>query len=298
MESYVGAIKTISGGIVSAAYFFAANKAPFDEGNYPSEKWGKGVGGALSAFAPVFQALSDEDIGFVSDMVTAIDWITKGMIISAANFTIASAKSGGKIWDSYPSEEWANGVGTAIQAFASSIGDLKDNIGSDIPFFFNSVTLGMLKMSTAFDRLGKAITGFGSAINSLDTDKVSLFTAITGHLAILSAVDEGVFGNIMDVLDKRADVFLKLTGQSKASEVKWWEKVSGGNIESPAVTVKSSGYSTSTPTSMIKKDSRGQSDLDKLDIIIGLLTNINNEVRGLDEYLNKVNPNADLGESD
>ena len=53
---YVRAIKAISKGIVASAKIFAENKTTFD-GGYPDEKWGKGVGSALKAFAPVLDGM-------------------------------------------------------------------------------------------------------------------------------------------------------------------------------------------------------------------------------------------------
>jgi hypothetical protein len=105
------AIKTISEGIINSATLFDGVKW----GDGPSEKWAKGVGGAIGAFAPVFEILSANS-GWMSSSVspetfkTAIDTISQGIIDSAAKFD-------GQTWGGYPSVEWVAGVGGAIGAF-------------------------------------------------------------------------------------------------------------------------------------------------------------------------------------
>ena len=112
------AIMTISQGIVDAAKFFAENTSPFSEGNYPSKKWGEGVGAALGAFAPVFKALS-EDTGWFTDgsevvdnMLYGIKSITRALVNSGTAFAKA-----GSVWGSYPSDKWADGVKSTIVGF-------------------------------------------------------------------------------------------------------------------------------------------------------------------------------------
>ena len=117
-EDMKKAIMTISQGIVDAAKFFAENTSPFSEGNYPSKKWGEGVGAALGAFAPVFKALS-EDTGWFTDgsevvdnMLYGIKSITRALVNSGTAFAKAGA-----VWGSYPSDKWAEGVKSTIVGF-------------------------------------------------------------------------------------------------------------------------------------------------------------------------------------
>ncbi len=115
------AIMSISQGIVDAAYFFAKNKAPFKEGNYPTKKWGVGVGKAIGAFAPVFQALSgkswyqDTD-DVILGMSKAIKEISRAIISSGEIF--AGAKDGIFDFKKAPNGKWAGGVAKAIEAFS------------------------------------------------------------------------------------------------------------------------------------------------------------------------------------
>lgn len=121
-EDMSNAILTISSGIIIAAGFFAANKSKFDEGNYPSKKWGEGVGAALGAFTPVFEMLSgkswyqgSKDV--VNSMGYGILAITRAIISSGYLFS----KSDPAWWslETAPTKEWGEGVSGAIEAFSS-----------------------------------------------------------------------------------------------------------------------------------------------------------------------------------
>jgi hypothetical protein len=127
VEDMAKAIMTISQGIVDAAKFFAENKSPFEEGNYPSEKWGKGVGAALNAFAPVFKALSEDTGWFTSgdevigNMLNGIKYITSALVSSGKDFFGA-----GDIWGSYPSDQWASGVKSTVVGFMDIFQTIED----------------------------------------------------------------------------------------------------------------------------------------------------------------------------
>lgn len=112
-----GAIQIISRGIVSAARFFSENTAPFDEGKYPSENWSKGVGGALVAFAPVYEVLMNK--GFFTSGKKAIDEMTYG-ITSITNSIVATAKKfAGVAWDNFPKTIWVDNVSNVINKYIS-----------------------------------------------------------------------------------------------------------------------------------------------------------------------------------
>jgi len=135
------AIITISRGIIDSANIFAANKATFDEG-YPSENWGKGVGAALNAFAPVFKALSEDTGWFTSgdevigNMLKGITYITSALVSSGIAFFIA-----GDIWGSYPSEKWASGVKSTVVGFMDIFQAIEDKGLTMARFTINSMIL-------------------------------------------------------------------------------------------------------------------------------------------------------------
>ena len=88
--------------------------------NYPSHEWALGVGGAITAFAPVIKAMEGEGIvGLIRGGID-VDTLKKGIIAVSEGIMIAadffSTHRGSFL--NPPSVEWANGVGKAINAFA------------------------------------------------------------------------------------------------------------------------------------------------------------------------------------
>jgi hypothetical protein len=135
-EQFNVAIKTVSLGIIEAAKIFAENTSPFEEGKYPSENWGKGVGGALAAFSPVYQALMEKsfwksDKSVIDNMNYGISSIVKSIVKSANDFA-------GVKWDVYPKIEWVSNTTSVIDKYISLLNrltklkDVNFNIGSSV----------------------------------------------------------------------------------------------------------------------------------------------------------------------
>ena len=126
-EDFVTAIKTVSKGIVTAAYELNQSDDVWKGG--PTEDWAKGVSLAIGAFAPVYEILTANSGWFssgisVEDFEEAIQVISKGIVTAAKFF----AKNIG-VWDEHPTKEWAEGVGLAIGAFAPVYEILAANTG-------------------------------------------------------------------------------------------------------------------------------------------------------------------------
>jgi hypothetical protein len=149
------------------------------------------------------------------------------------------------------------------------------------------VANGMLKIATAYDKLSRAIKGFSSALNGLDPIKVGSFTRLTGNIAMLSALDSNMFSNMLKVLESRSGVFVNML---KAQES------AGGR---PAVKVGGAGGAVQGGVKKgeapLAKDKKGETQLQKLDKVIEILTKISTEVDGLDTYLQAKNKNAGVG---
>ena len=127
------AILTISEGIVSAAIFFARPEVSTlfnTEGNYPSKKWGEGVGSALTAFSPVFDMLMEKS-GFwksgdsvIRDMIKGITGISSAIVQVAALLGLASSSN---MFDKYPDVKWSDGVRKTIESFVDLSNHLDKN---------------------------------------------------------------------------------------------------------------------------------------------------------------------------
>jgi len=148
---------------------FILQKGKYSGG--PTKKWAEGIALALGAFAPVYVMLATNKImslfgGGVGpdDFAQAIRTVSQG-IVDAANY-FAGAKvafSGG------PSKKWAEGVGTAIAAFAPVYSALSSG-----GFFSTKVTPEDMKSGilTISDGIIAAALKFGNNIALFDITKV------------------------------------------------------------------------------------------------------------------------------
>ena len=148
------AIITISQGIVEAAKFFAKNKVAFKEGSYPSKKWGKGVGAAIGAFAPVFQVLANMSWfrsadKMVKAMGNAIRTVTRAIIDAAQILNTTDVP-----FDStkVPDKKWSKGVSGAIEAFNGVFQYMQENSG-----WFTSGDEVAAQMASAISSIAWAI---------------------------------------------------------------------------------------------------------------------------------------------
>jgi hypothetical protein len=96
------------------------------KGNYkggPTKEWAEGISIALGAFSPIYAMLMKNGVMKIfggggvgpEDFTSAIKTVSQGIVDAAIFF--ADAKNAG-VWGAHPTKEWAEGVGTAIGAFA------------------------------------------------------------------------------------------------------------------------------------------------------------------------------------
>jgi len=127
-EAMVKGVRAMTLGIIAAAKEFSNNSAKFEEGKYPSKKWGEGVGSALGAFSPVFESLqgkkwyqSGDDV--VNNMVKGVKKITESIVYSAKKFGGVSPE----MWKSYPKLEWARNLHNVVKRFFMTIEMINKN---------------------------------------------------------------------------------------------------------------------------------------------------------------------------
>ena len=274
-----GVIRGISTAIVEAAKNFNKNKVGF-EGTYPSKEWAEGVGGAIGAFAPVFELLKSRAPGFFDSGLNISDFTGEdGLIIGIANAIIDAAgafnkaSQGGDIFTGGPTEQWATSISRALAAFqpawdllkqsdvntgtlrrtfeaiadgmvylANSIqgvnftGNLpedfvakmssniksyialvdylneKDIVSFDIGTIFG-ITSGISRLANDYDKLAKSVKSLGSALDSLDIDKIDTLNSMTGNVVLMSLMDPEQFEKMMDALEAKAGIFVKVADQ-------------------------------------------------------------------------------------
>ena len=249
VEDMAKAIQTISQGIVDAAIFFAGNTAPFEEGKYPSKKWGEGVGAALGAFAPVFKSLNEDTGWFTSgddvikNMTNAVKQISIALVSAAVEFS----KSGPDVWKSYPTAQWASGVKQAITSFIGVYKTLSKNktkpgdlylitryatqmantaaiLGKNKKYFDMTIDPNFVKKMSKnildYQSLVRSMSGFKSgSIGSMSKDPVQ--RVANGMVKIASAYDK---------LAKAVAAFSKSISSLDANKIKLFNSVQSSII--------------------------------------------------------------------
>ena len=274
-DDFKAAINTVADGIIEVSDKFKG--ATFEGG--PSEEWAAGVGGAISAFAPVYNAIKDD--------VDNIEYMNEG-ILDMTDSIIEVGKRFSKnpdIWGSYPNEDWVNGIRTSIEGFANIVsGENKIDLDafeggliSDSPI--ENIADGMHSMADAYDRLGDSIVKFNTSLDGMNLDKVNAFRMLTNNIAVLSAMDSDMFSDMMDVLEENSSVFTDLLKQQNAQD---GSKISVGGL-----------VKTSKGPSPLEEQNRILSD--KIDAMIGLLSNINSSNSNIDDHLtSQIDKNKEL----
>lgn len=189
VEDMSRAILTITAGIITAAGAFADNEAIFND-KYPSVKWGEGVGASITAFAPVFDALSgrswyESGDGVIGNMTKGIRAIT-GSLLDAAyafagytfdwkTFKYVKGSMEGNIWSAYPSEKWASGVSKAVSSFLGLFDKVKSKGYTLEEFKKNASTLkyGVSSMAMTAGMLWKSKDYFDLKLNENFVENIS-----------------------------------------------------------------------------------------------------------------------------
>ena len=197
-EDFAKAVMTVSRGIIAAAGVFALNTAQFEEGKYPSVKWGQGVGAALNAFAPVFTALSKDTGWFksgdevITDMVNGVVRLAGAIVTVAQIFEWSNMK-----WDSAPSKNWSWNVGVAVRSYAKLAADISKNTD----FFGIGLSLPV-----------KVVSSIISVGHIIQKNKKALTSYLNPAFVPILAVSVRGYVRLTDFVAKSAGVLMNETG--------------------------------------------------------------------------------------
>lgn len=312
------AIITISKGIITAAKEFAKNKSPFKEGNYPSVKWGKGVGAALGAFAPVFKALSKDTGWFTSgdevinNMVNGVVKISKAIVRVANIFSFSKAN-----WDSYPTKKWSFNVKNAVGSFIRLVKSVTKGLEYDA---IVGVVSRMSKVSRIlsdgkfslkidpnyFKTVGKNIIDFNNIVKKIaQSEKGSkIGSSIFGNDPIIQVAKRMVI--LSKGYDALAKSLMRLSSAMKTLNIKNLQQlgsIRGLSSESVKSSVRTPSFVSSSTSRLFGKDEQGSSIKSKrssgaedkknqisyvsnqLEKVVKILTNIDKTASTIDEYI-------------
>ena len=147
-EDMKAGILTIVDGIITAADTFGKNKSKFDLSNTPSADWGKNVGAALQAFAPVFTYMQENSGWFTSgaeaanEMVYGINSVAQAIVTVAKRFGTVKKD----VWNSYPPNAWITNITKSIKDYVK----LATNLASvELDSLLNIDVIALLMVATA-----------------------------------------------------------------------------------------------------------------------------------------------------
>lgn len=238
VDDFGNAIRTISQGIVDAGNFFNGSQV-FKGG--PTKEWAEGVGLAISAFAPVYQVLSDNS-GWMSsgvsvdDMKSAILSIAQGIVDVARFFGSNSVKFD---TNNMPSSTWSENIRSAVESFGPifdfvdrhtgentiyaiakfkdivrSIWDFSDN--TTLTSFFGGksplqeAVSNISLLGDAFSKLSDSVGKFTNSISAIDSEKLSAIRSLSSNVVLMSLMDPEQFEDMMDKMESKSKVFASL----------------------------------------------------------------------------------------
>jgi hypothetical protein len=272
--AFIYLLASAANGAAVAASILAVDKI-FQRGKfikYPPAAWVKGTTLALTKWTKLMDSISFGSVagGGIADFFGGGLGDVAESIVSVAKILA----KGGNAWKSYPTGAWVDGVSSALTKF-SKLSEKLD-FGSDKAVI--KAANGLTKIATAYDKLARSVKSFTAAINTLDVKKIESFKSITGVLTNTSlsgkkGSDKGLFETLLKAkndLKNPVAVKPKSGAQSQFASAK---------SESPA------------------KDSKGQTQLMKLDMVISLLKEMTSATKSIDAHLQnpKSKKNEDIG---
>jgi hypothetical protein len=312
-DDFANAITTVSSGIVTAGMFFKSVPNIWKGG--PTADWAAGVGGAIGAFAPVFDALSKSS-GLFGSGPSPDDMINAMLSISAAIVSIGLFFKGfpDSIWTGGPTSTWSESISTALQAFApifdylnqnthwysgadtdklksavtsiaegivaaaNSLNDAKFNttipdgymrsLTDNVKLYVElveylenknvslygiesifGITTGLAKLAEGYERLSKGVKSLGNALSSIDMEKIDALNRVSGNVILMSLMDSNQFESMMDALEAKAGIFVKVVEELQTEAEK-----AAKNTNYPVTNIGGAGGGSSTAAMEQKLD--------------------------------------------
>lgn len=163
------------------------------EGTGPTKAWAEGVGATLVSIGTMVATLADE-----VDPEDIYKWIQPIKHLSALIPHIAMQMRG-MTFDTFPSKQWAEGVGAFLTTFSEYSAD------SDV----TETVAGIKLLSSSYFTLAKAIMNLGYALSTLK--EVPDMSNLYGGLITLSLVDSSNLKKVMDQLKVKDDSYAKMS---------------------------------------------------------------------------------------
>ena len=262
--------------IINVAHKFSKVKSAVWS-SAPKKDWVNSVKSTISTFIGISDSLKD------------VSWIEMNSIDRVASRIVNTANilhSGKKFFSMKMDPNYVESLSSNILGFstlAKKLTEINQGQGTIDTLFgqdpVSKTANSMVKLAGAYDKLANSLKKFGSALTSIDGKKVDLIRRLTGNLAVMAAMNENAFSNMMETLENKASVFSKLLDADLSS--KKGATTVGGKKKPEAGAKKEEIKNKYGNTSQ------------QLDLVIDLLNNINHNTSSLDDFLAKQGFKAD-----
>lgn len=174
-----------------------------DFSNYPPVEWAKSVTTLMSQFISMSSDRNFAD--FISDKITGgVESIANQIVKVAA--ILNTGVYGGKIPDGYMKSMSDN-----IKEYVGILEYLQGKNVNAFSFIDTlSVTYGLAKLSEGYDKLANSVKSLGNSLKSLDVEKLTALNRLTGGIVMMSLMDSNQFEKMMDALEAKAGIFVKV----------------------------------------------------------------------------------------
>lgn len=143
--------------------------------NYPTKAWAEGVGLSIKAFAEGLSALQNTDtvLGSIFGENQSEKIVTIANAMMEANMLLGSVN-----WsNNYPSKEWAEGVGTAIYAFAKPLAEM------------SAADMSTRDISRGIRRLALGIMEAAEILNMFDWNRIKTYPSLEWSQGVSTAIN-------------------------------------------------------------------------------------------------------------
>ena len=269
------AIKRIVMSIVNTSITFWNNQKYFKPIN---KNWVTSLKSTLGTFLDISSKVNEQISLF--DM-NGVEYMSYRLVDTAAIIW-----RGRKFFSTIIDPNYIKNLSGNILGFATlakKLTDLNKGTGLVKSFFgldpVSQTANSMVKLAGAYDKMATALKRFGGALASIDGKKVDVIRRLTGNMAVLAAMNEQAFSNMMTTLENKGSVFSKLLDVDKTAKT--------GPVVGEGKDKKGGPLANKKP-----KGKYGEAH-EQFDIMIDLLNNINRNTSSLDDFLAKQGFKAD-----
>jgi prophage DNA circulation protein len=89
------------------------------------------------------------------------------------------------------------------------------------------VSSGMNKMVDGYSKLSKSIQTLGNSINGIDVEKLNSLKLLSGTIVLMSTMDSELFGKMMDKIEEKTGIFLKIMETLEPNTSSFKSKLAG-----------------------------------------------------------------------